>query len=162
MNRIAKFEKVSFDCYKSAKEYECSKEYEDIKLPHRATRGSAGYDFYSPVRVELAPGEGAKIATGIRAKISDGWVLMLYPRSSMGFKYRLQLDNTAGVIDSDYYYSDNEGHIFIKITNDSRSGKSLVIESGEAFVQGIFMPFGITEDDDTEEVRNGGFGSTSR
>ncbi len=161
MNRIANFQKVSFDIYKEARAEECSGEYEAIKLPVRATRGSAGYDFFAPVKIELAPGESVKLATGIRVKIDEGWVLMLYPRSGLGFKYRLQFDNTVGVIDSDYYYSSNEGHIFIKMTNDSRDGKKLVIERGAAFAQGVFIPFGLTYDDDVTAVRNGGFGSTS-
>ena len=94
--------------------------------------------------------------------MEEGWVLMIYPRSGLGFKYRLQLNNTVGVIDSDYYNSDNEGHIFIKITNDSNEGKVLNVNEGDGFAQGIFMPFGITEDDECEAVRNGGFGSTGK
>lgn len=161
MYRIANFQKVSFDIYKEARGEDCRAEYEAIKLPVRATRGSAGYDFFSPVRFELAPGESIKLATGVRVKIDEGWALMLYPRSGLGFKYRLQFDNTVGVIDSDYYYSYNEGHIFIKMTNDSRDNKSIVIERGAAFAQGVFTPFGLTVDDDVTAVRNGGFGSTS-
>ena len=80
----------------------------------------------------------------------------------MGFKYRLQLDNTVGIIDSDYSGSDNEGHIFIKITNDSNSGKILKLEKGDAFAQGVFTEYGITVDDDANDVRNGGFGSTGK
>ena len=110
----------------------------------------------------MAPGECIKIPTGIRAYIEDGWVLKIYPRSGLGFKYRLQLNNTVGIIDSDYYNSDNEGHIFIKITNDSKEGKTVSIKKGEAFAQGIFLEYGITYDDDTEEIRNGGFGSTTK
>ena len=90
------------------------------------------------------------------------WVLMIYPRSGLGFKFRLQLNNTVGVIDSDYFYSDNEGHIFIKITNDSNEGKTVEVQGGQGFAQGIFMQYGIVEDDDTVEERNGGFGSTTK
>ena len=93
--------------------------------------------------------------------MEEGWVLMLFPRSGLGFKYRLQMDNTVGVIDSDYYYSDNEGHIFAAITNDSRQEKVLSLKAGDAFMQGVFMPFGITESDCAAGRRNGGFGSTS-
>ena len=89
-------------------------------------------------------------------------VLCLYPRSGLGFKYRLQLNNTVGIIDSDYFYSDNEGHMFMKLTNDSKEGKTLELGQGEGMVQGIFMQYGITEDDDADGVRNGGFGSTTR
>lgn len=159
MYKVAKFYKVSREVYTASGG---GREYDEIRLPVRATSGSAGYDFRSPVDFALEPGQSIKLPTGIRVCIDDGWVLMLYPRSSMGFKYRLQLDNTVGVIDSDYYYSDNEGHIFVKITNDSRDGKKLSVKKGEAFVQGIFVPFGITADDNVKNIRNGGIGSTSR
>ena len=135
--------------------------YENIRLPKRATAGSAGYDFFSPLSFELKPGETIKIPTGIRAEMECGWVLKLYPRSGLGFKYRLQLNNTVGIIDSDYFYSDNEGHIFIKITNASNEGKTVQVEAGTGFAQGIFLEYGITMDDDVEAVRNGGFGSTT-
>lgn len=162
MERIAKFEKVSKNQYFSAFDGEIRAEYAEIKLPHRATVGSAGYDFYAPFDITLAPGETAKVPTGIRARMENGWVLLVYPRSSMGFKFRMQLDNTVGVIDSDYYYSDNEGHIFVKITNDGRQNKTIEIKKGEAFVQGVFTPFGICEDDDAQDIRNGGMGSTTK
>lgn len=169
MEKVAKFEKVSIqrfveDYMDSFKEEEqVAKEvYDEIKLPKRATVGSAGYDFYAPCDFTLNPGETIKIPTGIRSYIKEGWVLQLFPRSGLGFKYRLQLNNTVGIIDSDYYGSDNEGHIFIKLTNDSNEGKVLSVKKGEGFAQGIFLPFGICEDDDTEAIRNGGFGSTTK
>ena len=136
--------------------------YEDIKLPCRATSGSAGYDFFAPYDITLRPNETAKIPTGIRVRIDDGWVLSIYPRSGLGFKYRLQLNNTVGIIDSDYYRSDNEGHIFIKITNDTNEGKTVEIPAGTAFAQGIFTEYGITVDDEATGVRNGGMGSTTQ
>ena len=72
------------------------------------------------------------------------------------------MNNTVGIVDSDYYGSDNEGHIFAKITNDSNEGLTMKLSAGTAFMQGIFLPFGITEDDRAEQERNGGFGSTDR
>ena len=93
--------------------------------------------------------------------MENNWVLLLFPRSSLGFKYRMQLDNTVGVIDSDYYYSDNEGHISLKISNDTKEEKVLEIEKNKGVCQGIFFEFGITIDDDTKEKRNGGLGSTN-
>ena len=90
------------------------------------------------------------------------WVLKCYPRSGLGFKYRLQLNNTVGNIDSDYFYSDNEGHIFSKITNDSNENKTLTIQADTGFMQGIFVEYGITVDVDVAEIRNGGFGSTTK
>lgn len=165
MRKIAKFEKVSRAQFKKDWLDTFGTEenvYEEIKLPRRATSGSAGYDFYSTMDIELEAGETVKIPTGIRARIDEGWVLKVYPRSSLGFKYRLQLNNTVGIIDSDYYNSDNEGHIFIKITNDTNEGRTIKLEKGAGFAQGIFVEFGIVEDDDATQIRNGGFGSTDK
>lgn len=170
MKRIAKFEKVSIeqfregwtDAFGEVDETELREIYEGVRLPKRATAGSAGYDFFAPARISLAPGETVKIPTGIRVWMEPEWVLKCYPRSGLGFKFRLQLNNTVGIIDSDYYYSDNEGHIFAKITNDSNEGKILEVKAGDGFMQGIFVEYGITLDDDVTEVRNGGFGSTTK
>lgn len=170
MQRIAKFHKVSeaqfqkdwTDTFPEYSEAEIKAVYDSIQLPRRATAGSAGYDFYAPVPIILAPGETMKIPTGIRVEMENNWVLKCYPRSGLGFKYRLQLNNTVGIIDSDYFYSDNEGHMFSKITNDSNEGKTLTVKQGEGFMQGIFVEYGITVDDDVTDVRNGGFGSTTR
>ena len=157
MKKIAKFYKVSKEEFiKSADEAL----YENIILPKRATKGSAGYDFFANDSFSLKAGQSIKIPTGIRVQIDEGWVLKIYPRSSLGFKYRLSLDNTVGIIDSDYFNADNEGHIFIKITNCG--DKPLTVEKGKAFAQGVFTPYGITVDDDVTEVRHGGFGSTDK
>lgn len=163
-NQIAQFYKVSAEEYGKARinSKACATEYAKLSLPKRATVGSAGYDFFAPFDFELKSGESCKIPTGIRAEISDGWVLMLFPRSSLGFKYRLQMDNTVGIIDSDYFNAENEGHIFIKLTNDGRSGKTLSVKAGDAFAQGVFLPYGITKDDYVENVRTGGLGSTDK
>ncbi len=170
MKRIAQFYKVSLENFKNAikddfPEYtdaDITDMYESIELPTRATKGSAGYDFHAPFAFSLPAGSTIKIPTGIRAKMDEDWVLKLYPRSGLGFKYRLQLNNTVGIIDSDYFYSDNEGHIMAKITNDSNEGKTVDISAGMGFMQGIFLEYGITVDDDAQGVRNGGFGSTTK
>ena len=162
MQRIAQFMKVSRAQFEADWEFASPCPYDELILPRRGTAGSAGYDFYSPLDFTLAPGEIIKIPTEMRVRIDEGWVLTLYPRSGLGFKYRFQLDNSVGVIDSDYARSDNEGHIFLRMTNDSREGKGLRIAAGTAFAQGIFLPFGITVDDEASAVRNGGFGSTTR
>ena len=184
MERIADFYKVSSEIFTDEAvsslgldSDKAEQAYNDIKLPKRATSGSAGYDFYAPVDLTIKPGETVKVPTGIRARMDEGWVLMIFPRSGLGFKYRLMLDNTVGVIDSDYYNSDNEGHIMIKITNNSAlgsvqkctpgdadpevSGKVLHIAAGQGFAQGVFLPFGITTDDEASGIRNGGLGSTT-
>lgn len=168
--RIAKFYKVSYgqfkcgfiDSFGAIGDEKIKKIYDNIKIPRRATAGSAGYDFFAPVDVILQPGETVKFPTGIRVEMDADWVLKCYPRSGLGFKYRLQLNNTVGIIDSDYFYSDNEGHIFAKITNDTNEERTVHIEAGTGFMQGIFVEYGITLDDDVTEVRNGGFGSTTK
>lgn len=177
MNRIAQFEKVSyeefkrtwlncFSCTEDVGDEEIRNIYESIKLPERSTSGSAGYDFISYMHFTLYPRCTITIPTGIRVKIEDGWCLACVPRSGHGFKYRIQLDNTIGIIDSDYYYSDNEGHIIIKLTNDSKKygikGRDLIVEPGTKYVQGIFLPYGITYDDNATNTRNGGMGSTDK
>lgn len=170
MKRIAKFHKVSFEQFQEGwldtfgiqEEATIRRIYDGIKLPKRATSGSAGYDFYTPEAITIAPGETVKIPTGIRVEMEENWVLKCYPRSGLGFKFRLQLNNTVGIIDSDYFYSDNEGHIFAKLTNDTNEGKTVELLAGTGFMQGIFVEYGITVDDDVTDVRNGGFGSTTK
>lgn len=169
MHKIAQFEKVSLEQFKSAwkntflaSDAEIERIYNDIKLPLRATSGSAGYDFFVPEEFLLKPNETVVVPTGVRVKIDEGWFLSVLPKSGLGFKFRLQLDNTVGIIDSDYYYSDNEGHIFVKMTNNCLVQKNVELKKGAQFCQGIFMPFGITYDDEATGVRNGGFGSTAK
>lgn len=169
MERIAAFEKVSFEQFEKdfSKNFpqvnDIKAVYDSIKLPQRATAGSAGYDFYAPVELNLKKGESLLIPTGIRSKINDGWVLKIYPRSGLGFKHRVQLDNTVGIIDADYYNSSNEGHIMIKLSCDAHDdGHTVTVNVGDGFAQGIFLQFGITFDDQASGVRNGGFGSTTK
>lgn len=166
--RIAKFNKVSYsqfcnDCLKYGFEPLHEKMYEKLPLPSRATSGSSGYDFYCPFSIVLKPGQTLTIPTGVRAWIHPDWWLLCMPKSGLGFTYRVQLDNTIGNIDSDYAFSKNEGHILLKVTNDSRDDKTLIFE--EPFfkiMQGVFVPYGITLDDRADGVRDGGFGSTGR
>ena len=192
------FEKVSFAQFKEdfekvvgtdVKEDILQKIYDDIQLPKRSTSGSAGYDFMVPFDVELYRGSNIIVPTGIKAYIDSDAFLALYPRSGMGFKYRVMLANTVGIIDSDYWMSDNEGHIMVKLTYDGmkncyiNSGvydenkvvirsyvnndvvyqdSPLVLNQGDKFVQGIFIPYGKTEDDEATTKRNGGMGSTGK
>lgn len=168
MKKVAKYEKVSLkqfindwiNTFGNKSNEIITEIYNDIKLPQRATKGSAGYDFFSPIDFTLRPNCTIKIPTGIRVRMEPGWVLQCYPRSGLGFKYRLQLNNTVGIIDSDYYDSDNEGHIFIKLTNDTNEAKILKVGKGDGVAQGIFVEYGITYDDEVSDIRNGGFGST--
>lgn len=168
MKKVAKFEKVSFKQFEQAYSTLVSSNdnikqiYDDIILPKRATKGSAGYDFFAPTEITLLPNQTITIPSGIRVQIEDGWVLKCYPRSGLGFKFRLQLNNTVGIIDSDYYYSDNEGHILIKLTNDTNENKTVNIAKSSGMIQGVFVEYGITYDDDAIQIRNGGIGSTTQ
>ena len=133
--------------------------YELIKLPKRSTSGSAGYDFFAPFDIEMTPKTSLTIPTGIKCQIEDRWFLSIYARSGLGFKYGLRPMNLLPVIDTDYYNNEkNEGHIMIRLYSPSE--KPVTIEQGKAFAQGIFLPYGITVDDETDGIRNGGFGST--
>lgn len=136
--------------------------YNHISLPKRATTGSAGYDFFAPYDIEILPRQTALIPTGIRVILDDDKFLAIYPRSGLGFKYKMQLYNGTGIVDEDYYYSDNEGHIWVKFYNDSPDGKTIKIKAGEAMCQGIIQQFFKTDDDGADGVRNGGFGSSDK
>lgn len=176
MNRIgiAKFEKVSFnqwkndmlsgdfkDMYSRFPDSALKQIYDSIKLPKRSTTGSAGYDFFLPVpMLDIPVDTSIAIPTGIRCKIDEGWVLKIYPRSGHGFKYGVHLANSVGIIDADYYGANNEGHIQVKLVNDSLLKKQIELSQGDAFCQGVFVPYGITVDDEVNAKRTGGFGST--
>lgn len=162
--RVGKFEKISLDQwhkdYGNDSEGNSDKILEEIiKIPTRATQKSAGYDIVTPIDIDLKPGEMVKFPTGLRCKIENGWFLGIFPKSGLGFKYSLRLSNSTGIIDEDYYNSDNEGHIWAKMQNDGE--KEFHIEKGKAVCQGIFLPYGLTYDDDADGIRNGGLGSTN-
>ena len=135
---------------------------ESFKLPKRATAYSAGYDIYTPFTFTLMPNEEITIPTGLHVYMNPGEVLVIAPRSGLGFKYYSRLANTIGIIDSDYINSENEGHIKVKLRNES--DKNMTIKVGEAMCQALFLPFLITDDDKlgVGEKRNGGFGSTTK
>ena len=167
MYRIAEFFMVSENRYSAdflgrGLEGNPLEAYMNVKIPRRATSGSAGYDFVTPFDLELKPGESKEIPTGIRVKMQEGWVFMIYPRSGLGYKYHTVLANTVRIIDSDYYYADNEGHIIIKMINESTEGKTLSLKAGDRFAQGVFTQYGVTMHDNESEQRKGGFGSTSK
>ena len=170
---VANFMKVSFEQFKTAVETFVDSidtgtvpmndfleaTYEQITLPERATFGSAGYDFRTPLPVTLDVNQTMIIPTGIRCSMQNNYVLQLYPRSGLGFKFGMELVNTVGIIDADYFKADNEGHIMIKIKPTLRA---MQLNAGERFAQGIFMPYGITNDDEADGVRTGGIGSSGK
>ena len=165
---MSKFEKVSFEQFKKAFESFIGPEqtqieeiYAGIELPKRATKTSAGYDFFAPFSFVLGPGESITVPTGVRVQLPPDKFLMLAPRSGLGFRYRLQLDNTVGIIDSDYYEASNEGHIIAKLTNDSRELRALYVNEHDAYMQGIISQFFVVDEEDVpDKKREGGFGST--
>ena len=158
---IAKFTRVSEAQYAEAMaDREGFLPLEEIPLPRRATAGSAGYDFVSPVETVIPAGGKAVIPTGIRCEMAEGWVLMLFPRSGLGFKHQIRLSNTVGVIDSDYAFADNEGHIQVSLRNPM--DRDLVIGKGERFCQGVFLQYGLAEEEESFARRRGGMGSTGR
>ena len=168
MKRVAKFEKVSVEQYcrdHMGYEYDetCTdtkKEYDNIQLPLRKTKGSAGYDFIAPFDIIIPPHSTLKFVTGVKCQIEDGYLLELYPRSNLGFKHRLSLNNTVGIIDSDYYNNkDNEGHIQCKFYNPN--DYEVVIKEGEAYMQGIFKEFFLADEEEVTTERTGGIGSTN-
>ncbi len=159
---VARFEKVSREQFsKDLKDLLNIEDdfYDDIVLPKRATTGSAGYDFTSPIDFILKPNEMIKIPSGIRCYIEEGYVLNIYPRSSLGFKYQMSLANTTGIIDADYYNALNEGHIIVALVN--RGNKDIVIKKGDRFVQGIFLKFYTAVEEEVTNKRQGGFGSSN-
>lgn len=137
--------------------------YDGVVVPRRSAKHSAGYDFFAPIDLVIGPGESVIVPTGIRAVMDEFQFLMIVPRSGLGFKFRLQLDNSVGIIDADYAGSDNEGHIMAKITNDSKEFRTCRIDAGQAFMQGILMRYETMEREETPtKERNGGFGSTDK
>lgn len=136
--------------------------YNMIKLPKRATTGSAGYDIFAPYDITIPPKGTVKVPTIIRVILDDDKFLAIYPRSGLGFKYKMQLWNSIAVIDADYSNSDNEGHIWVKFYNDSPDGKTIIIKQGDAMCQGIIQQYFTTIDDVADGIRNGGMGSTTK
>lgn len=168
MKKVAKFEKVSFEQFKKdwkdtfgkdISEEEIKEIYDGIKLPRRATVGSAGHDISIPFTATIEPNSSLKIPTGIRCKMDEGYVMLIFPRSSLGIKKGLVILNTIPVIDSDYYNADNEGHIFICIKNASNN--TMELSKGGNIVQAVFVPFGISDIECVNSKRVGGIGSTS-
>ena len=164
MENNAMFSKVSKDQFMedvAKHSYITSEEcYSEIILPERATEESAGYDFHMPFSVTIRPGGTCTVPTGVRVYLEPGMFLMIVPRSSLGFKFQLGLTNTVGIIDADYFDNlDNEGHIMVRLVN--HGPHAVHLNKGDAFCQGIILPYGKTKNDKPGGKRQGGLGSTS-
>ena len=167
-----RFEKVSFEQFVADMEkwmqdrfrLRFKDDYEKVTLPKRQTKGSAGYDFVTPVRIILEPGQQAVITSGIRAVFSEEeletWHLEVCVRSSLAIKRGLNIINQVEIIDADYFQGENGGDILLALKNTSR--KIIDIAPGERICQGIFKIHGLTQDDDEEGHRSGGVGSTGK
>ena len=166
---MSHFEKVSFEQWKAdcglseAGDDELRRLHEAIVMPAQATAGSAGMDFNMPYGLKLEAGAKVKIASGIRWVTDDNEkdrVLLMMPRSGLGFKYGIRLSNTVGVIDSDYCNADNEGHIVVALENPSN--ECVMLDEGKPFVQGIIVRYELADGAVSGGERHGGFGSTSK
>ena len=157
---MRKFEKISREQYEKDLKDKC--EYDDISIPIRSTKHSAGYDFKSPIEFELQPGEIIKVPTGIKAQMGEDEYLMLLVRSSMGFKYNVRMCNQVGVFESDYYNNlDNEGHAWLKLQN--HGSEDYVVKKGDKICQGVFTKFlTVDNEENIDNVRTSGIGSTGR
>lgn len=171
MKRVSEFYKVSFKQFdkdyremvdKNIDHVELKRIYDSIKLPTRATECSAGYDFFLPYAITLKAGEETTIPSGIRCKFKKNYGLFIMSKSGLGTRNRLQINTCISLIDSDYFYCENEGHMSFRIIHDSRDPKAVLsLPAGKSFLQGIFFPYGVTHSDNAKEKRKGGFGSTN-
>ena len=154
------FEKISFKQFK--KDIGDNKKlYNEIELPKRSTKNSAGYDIKSIEHGIIKPGEARNFKTGLKVCMNSDEVLYIFSRSSYAYKYNVCLMNNVGVIDSDFYNNvGNEGHMWFALQNEG--DKTFIIKKGESFGQGIFIKYFVVDDEeDIENVRIGGFGSTN-
>ena len=168
---MSKFMKVSFKQFEKdyktifgdeVNDEDIRQMYDNIKLPVRATAGSAGYDFFAPFTMQVRSYNELLIPTGIRVKLDPGEVLLIVTRSGLGFKHYWRIANQIAVIDEDFINAKNEGHIMIKIRVENHEDDTVTVRTGEGFAQGIILEYGITEDDNATEKRVGGFGSTTK
>lgn len=146
-------------CFEIVKKEFIKNNCDSYKMPNRATKNSAGYDFYSPIDIVIEPNQMQMIWTDIKAKMQPRDVLILCVTSGMG-KHGIMLANTLGIIDADYYgNSGNDGNIGFRLYNFSNVPYS--IKAGDKIGQGVFSTF-LTVDNEEEVLteRVGGFGST--
>lgn len=177
--RLRGFEEVS-------PEYKTYPEDVEIKLPVKATKSSVGYDWYSPVDIDVPPQKTVKIMTDIKAYMRDGEALILAPRSSIGIKHDLMVANTIGIGESDFYENtDNDGNYCIALRNlrpemkllgfrkkhdisayempiikDMREENTVHIKAGDRIIQGFFVKTLPADSGDSDAIREGGVGST--
>ena len=140
-------------------------EGEQINLPKRSTKNSAGYDIEAAencvVPVFKLGQKPTLVKTGLKAYMQEDEVLILANRSSNPGKKGLILANSIGVVDSDYYENpDNDGHIMYAFFNFK--AEDVEIKKGERIGQAIFQKYLVTDNDIAQGERTGGFGSTNK
>lgn len=158
---MRKFEVISINQFnKDFKDTDTK--YDDIIIPKRSTKFSAGYDFYMPYDLTVKKNEVVLIPTGIKVMLNSDEFLGIYIRSSLGFKYNLRMCNQVGIIDSDYYNNpSNEGHIFVKLKNEGDN--DIILKKYDRYVQGIIQKYYIVDNEkEVEDIRSGGIGSSGR
>lgn len=158
---MRKFEVISINQFnKDFKDTDTK--YEDIIIPKRSTKFSAGYDFYMPYDLTIKKNEVVLISTGIKVMLNSDEFLGIYIRSSLGFKYNLRMCNQVGIVDSDYYNNtSNEGHIFVKLKNEGDN--DIILKKHDRYVQGIIQKYYIVDNEkEIEDIRVGGIGSSGR
>lgn len=134
---------------------------DDIRLPERATKNSAGYDFFAPEDITLPTKTLTRVMTGVKCELRPHMVLILANRSSNPSKKSLFLANGVGIVDADYYNNpDNEGEIGFEFYNNSE--EDVVISKNEKIGQGIITTYVRVEGDKAIGSRAGGFGSTGK
>ena len=146
--------------------FEIAKGYEDknIHMPVRKTKYSAGYDVEAAEDIVIpvyTPGiKPTLIPTGLKAYCGKDEFFMLVNRSS-GPKKGFLMANSIGIVDHDYYGNiDNDGHFYFQYFNCS--DHEITVHKGDVIGQVIFQKYYLTDDDHSDGIREGGFGSTDK
>ena len=146
-----------------------------VMLPRRATIGSAAYDFFLPKSycigktgksIRIPPGDKFMIWTDVKAYMMEDEALFMFIRSGLSVKQNLQLINSVGIVDSDYFgNSDNDGNIGVKLYNTGDEEVIIPLTDKNGYrmriAQGVFMPYLLADNDSVSKEREGGHGSTS-
>lgn len=112
----------------------------DAKLPTKGHPGDAGLDFYAINDVVFAPREQVRVHTGVAVEIPDGYVGLIWDKSSISFNLGLKV--MGGVIDASY-----RGEIIMSMLNTT--DKEVVLGKGNKIAQMLIQKF---EDCDILEV----------
>ena len=133
------------------------------KLPQRAHRTDAGADLFAwfpethDQEIEIYPGEQKLVDTGIAIKIPEGFVGLIYNRSSQG-KKGITIPHSVGVIDSDY-----RGNLKVLLKNISEDPYTIM--QGDRIAQLVIQPVQLVDFVDSwndTQRGTGGFGSTGQ